>query len=48
MSFLRDEGPAALEWAATYLERVGELRVLAQVSPGEIRSRLPRCAPDQP
>jgi aromatic-L-amino-acid/L-tryptophan decarboxylase len=45
---LRDDGPAALEWAARYLERVGELPVLAQVKPGEIRSRLPRTAPDEP
>jgi len=45
---LRDDGPAALEWAARYLERVGELPVLAQVEPGEIRARLPRTAPNQP
>jgi aromatic-L-amino-acid decarboxylase len=45
---LRDDGPAALEWAARYLERVGDLPVLAQVKPGEIRSRLPRTAPDEP
>jgi len=45
---LRDDGPAALEWAARYLERVGELPVLAQVKPGEIRARLPRTAPAEP
>jgi aromatic-L-amino-acid/L-tryptophan decarboxylase len=45
---LRHDGAAALEWAARYLERVGELPVLAQVSPGEIRSRLPASAPEQP
>src|SRR5947209_12920761 len=45
---LRDDGPAALEWAARYLERVSDLPVLAQVKPGEIRARLPRVAPDQP
>src|SRR3989440_1056118 len=44
---LRDDGPAALEWAARYLERVGELPVLAQVRPGEIRSRLPKTAPEE-
>ena len=38
---LRADGAAALEWAARYLERVGELPVLAQVAPGEIRARLP-------
>jgi len=43
---LRDDGPAALEWAARYLERVGELPVLAQVKPGEIRARLPTTAPE--
>jgi aromatic-L-amino-acid decarboxylase len=44
---LRSDGAAALEWAASYLERVNELPVLAQVSPGEIRGRLPRAAPEQ-
>jgi len=44
---LRD-GMAALEWAASYLERVGDLPVLAQVAPGEIRARLPAEAPDEP
>ncbi|MBV9473225.1 MAG: aspartate aminotransferase family protein, partial [Solirubrobacterales bacterium] len=48
MSTLRADGPAALEWAASYLERVGELPVLAQVKPGEIRDRLPATAPEQP
>ena len=42
---LRADGAAALEWAARYLERVGELPVLAQVAPGEIRARLPVRAP---
>jgi aromatic-L-amino-acid decarboxylase len=45
---LRSDGHAALEWAASYLERVGDLPVLAQVSPGEIRARLPERAPEQP
>jgi aromatic-L-amino-acid decarboxylase len=44
---LRTDGEAALEWAARYLERVGELPVLAQVAPGEIRARLPASAPDE-
>ncbi len=44
---LRTDGLAALEWAAQYLERVGELPVLAQVKPGEIRDRLPPAAPDE-
>jgi aromatic-L-amino-acid decarboxylase len=45
---LRSDGPAALEWAARYLERVSELPVLAQVQPGEIRARLPAEAPEHP
>ena len=48
MTDLRTDGAAALEWAARYLERVGELPVLAQVAPGEIRSRLPASPPDEP
>jgi aromatic-L-amino-acid decarboxylase len=43
---LRSDGGAVLEWAASYLERVRELPVLAQVKPGEIRERLPRTAPE--
>ena len=43
----REDGAAALEWAARYLERVDDLPVLAQVEPGEIRSRLPDSAPEQ-
>src|ERR1700727_2102448 len=45
---LRVDGAAALEWAASYLERVGELPVLAQVAPGEIRAQLPSRAPEEP
>src|SRR3989440_403233 len=42
----RDDGAAALEWAASYLERVRELPVLAQVEPGEIRRALPESPPE--
>ena len=45
MSF-RDDGAAAVEWVASYLERVRELPVLAQVEPGELRSRLPAAPPE--
>jgi aromatic-L-amino-acid decarboxylase len=45
---LRADGAAALEWAARYLQRVGELPVLAQVAPGDIRARLPARAPEEP
>jgi aromatic-L-amino-acid decarboxylase len=44
---IREDGQAALEWVASYLERVGELPVLAQVEPGEIRSRLPASPPEE-
>jgi aromatic-L-amino-acid decarboxylase len=43
----RDDGAAALDWAARYLERVDELPVLAQVAPGEIRAQLPASPPEQ-
>jgi aromatic-L-amino-acid decarboxylase len=43
----RDDGHAAVEWAAGYLDRVGELPVLAQVEPGELSSRLPASAPEE-
>jgi aromatic-L-amino-acid decarboxylase len=45
---LRADGAAALEWAASYLERVADLPVLAQVKPGEIRAALPDHAPEDP
>jgi aromatic-L-amino-acid/L-tryptophan decarboxylase len=44
----REDGLAALDWAARYLERVGEYPVLAQVAPGEIRARLPVDPPERP
>ncbi len=44
----REDGAAALEWAARYLERVDELPVLAQVKPGEFAAKLPASAPEQP
>jgi aromatic-L-amino-acid decarboxylase len=43
---LRRDGAAALEWAAAYLERVGDLPVLAQVEPGWLLSRLPESPPE--
>jgi aromatic-L-amino-acid decarboxylase len=43
----REDGHAAVDWAADYLERVGDLPVLAQVRPGEIRARLPQSPPEQ-
>jgi aromatic-L-amino-acid/L-tryptophan decarboxylase len=43
----RDDGAAAVEWAARYLEQVGEYPVLAQVEPGDIRARLPASPPER-
>jgi len=43
----RDDGAAAVEWAARYLEQVGEYPVLAQVRPGDITSRLPASPPER-
>jgi aromatic-L-amino-acid/L-tryptophan decarboxylase len=43
----RDDGAAALEWAARYLERVGELPVLSAVEPGRIRASLPAAPPER-
>jgi aromatic-L-amino-acid decarboxylase len=44
----REDGQAALEWAARYLQHVGDYPVLAQVEPGDVRARLPASPPDQP
>ena len=43
----REDGQAALEWAARYLERVGDYPVLAQVAPGDVRSKLPPSPPEE-
>jgi aromatic-L-amino-acid/L-tryptophan decarboxylase len=47
MSF-RDDGHAAVDWVARYLETVRERPVLAQVEPGHLRARLPESAPEEP
>jgi len=46
VSTFRDDGAAALEWAASYLERLRELPVLSRVEPGAIRAALPARAPE--
>jgi aromatic-L-amino-acid decarboxylase len=43
----RTDGAAALEWAASYLERVADLPVLAQVAPGELSAQLPASPPER-
>jgi aromatic-L-amino-acid decarboxylase len=42
----QEDGYAAVDWTARYLERVDELPVLAQVAPGELSARLPESAPE--
>jgi aromatic-L-amino-acid decarboxylase len=44
----REDGAAALDWVASYLEGVREYPVLAHVEPGEIRAALPASPPDEP
>ena len=46
MSF-REDGHAAVDWVARYLDRVGELPVLAQVAPGELSAALPESPPER-
>jgi aromatic-L-amino-acid decarboxylase len=43
---LRRDGAAALDWVASYLERVGDLPVLAQVEPGWLLERLHESPPE--
>ncbi|HLX20154.1 MAG TPA: pyridoxal-dependent decarboxylase [Gaiellaceae bacterium] len=42
----RDDGHAAVDWAADYLDRIDELPVLAQVAPGDLTAKLPASAPE--
>ena len=44
----RRHGYEVIDWIADYLEDIGELPVLAQVHPGEIRGRLPAHPPREP
>jgi aromatic-L-amino-acid decarboxylase len=43
---LRRDGAAALDWVASYLERVADLPELAQVEPGWLLERLPESPPE--
>ena len=43
----RDDGYAAVDWVARYLDRVADLPVLAQVGPGDLSARLAESAPEQ-
>jgi aromatic-L-amino-acid decarboxylase len=44
----RRVGHRALDWMADYLARVGDLPVLPDVRPGDLRAALPAHAPEQP
>src|SRR4051812_40778323 len=44
----RDDGAAALDWVASYLETVRDLPVLSRLEPGEIRAALPSAPPEEP
>jgi aromatic-L-amino-acid decarboxylase len=46
VSDFREDGYAAVDWAARYLEQVGDLPVLAQVKPGELSAKLPLTPPE--
>jgi aromatic-L-amino-acid decarboxylase len=48
VSTFRDDGAAALDWVAGYLERLRDYPVLSQVSPGDVRAALPAAPPEQP
>lgn len=44
----RQHGAVVIDWVADYLATVGDRPVLADVTPGEIRSRLPQAPPEHP
>ncbi len=44
---IRDDGYAAVDWVARYLDGVGDLPVLAQVEPGDLSAELPDSPPEQ-
>ena len=44
---LREDGPGALDWLASYLEGIEERPVLAQVSPGDVRASFDARAPER-
>ncbi|RLE12835.1 MAG: aspartate aminotransferase family protein, partial [Actinobacteria bacterium] len=42
----RENGYAVIDWIAEYMERVDDLPVIPDVSPGDIAARLPDRAPE--
>ncbi len=47
MSTFREDGAAALDWVARYLDTIDERPVLSQAEPGAIKAALPAAAPDR-
>jgi aromatic-L-amino-acid decarboxylase len=45
-SSFREDGGAAVDWVASYLERLRDFPVLAQVEPGDLRAALPPAPPE--
>jgi aromatic-L-amino-acid decarboxylase len=43
----RENGYKAIDWIVDYMKNVESYPVLSQVKPGEIRQRLPDCAPEK-
>jgi aromatic-L-amino-acid decarboxylase len=43
----RKNGYKVIDWVADYMENVEKYPVLAQVAPGEVRSKLPKAAPEE-
>jgi aromatic-L-amino-acid decarboxylase len=48
MSSFREDGAAAVDWVAAYLERVRDLPVLSRVETAAVRAALPASPPDEP
>ena len=46
MSTFREDGAAALDWVARYLDDIRDHPVLSKVEPGEIRAALPASPPE--
>ena len=44
----REHGHRLIDWLADYWEQVEDLRILPEVKPGEISSRMPDHAPERP
>ncbi len=47
-SVFKESGYRAVDWVAEYLEHMDAYPVFAQTKPGDIKSRLPKSAPEKP